>query len=70
MRWDIQCMCYPWFSLGIHIDHLKPYVAIHLPFVEINIGRIEQPGFKHSLRRLLWDSDPEIQYVDASEAGN
>lgn len=48
--WDIQCTPNPWFSLGIHIDHKKPHITLHLPGLVILFGRTELPGFQYSLR--------------------
>lgn len=44
----------PWFSLGVHIDHRAPYVAIHLPGVRVEIGRGNEPAHACDLSPDLW----------------
>jgi hypothetical protein len=48
--WDVQWTANPWFSLGIHIDHHAPYIALHLPGVIIAFGNTGYPGFGRGLR--------------------
>lgn len=45
-KWDIQFGHNPWFSLGVHIDHHDPSIALHFPGVLIYIGNCKQPGFR------------------------
>lgn len=52
--WDIQYAKNWWLSLGFHIDHTDPSITIHLPIIIICIGHSKQPGFKYSLRRMLF----------------
>lgn len=39
MSWGVNVLLNPWFSLGVHIDHTKPYIALHLPGRLVLIGR-------------------------------
>ena len=38
--WTIRCWWNPWLSFGVHVDHEDPHVAIHLPLVNVIIGRL------------------------------
>lgn len=44
-RWDVQGCWNPWLSVGVHVDHTDPSVALHLPLVVLAVGRLKQPGF-------------------------
>ena len=39
-EFDIQLAPNPWLSLGVHIDHTDPHIALHLPGVIIVFGRV------------------------------
>ena len=38
--WDIGIFWNPWISVGLHIDHKNPSIDVHLPLVQISLGRI------------------------------
>ena len=48
--WDIQWMGNPWLSLGVHVDHQRPFVILHLPGVMIGVGNLGYPGLGHGVR--------------------
>jgi hypothetical protein len=52
IAWNITWARNPWFSLGIHIDHKWPMIAIHLPFIILYIGRQDHWSFTNGLRTL------------------
>jgi len=50
--WDLQWGENWWISMGFHVDHTDPSITFHLPGFIIAAGRLKQPGFRHSARRL------------------
>lgn len=57
LRWlpEITCSFDPWLSVGFHIDHVRPYLAIHLPLVRLEIGwRLSEPCHSKYLGNGRW----------------
>lgn len=50
----IRFRCNPWFSLGVHVDHRAPYVAVHLPGVCIEVGRLPRASYSRTLTPDVW----------------
>ncbi len=44
----------PWFSLGVHVDHKAPYLALHLPGIRFEIGRTPKPAHVAYSDRGMW----------------
>lgn len=62
-RLDLQIQWNLWFSLGVHIDHTGPYIALHLPSTLIAFGWIHYPGFVGwSLRN--WGPTEWVEHVE------
>jgi len=51
-RWDVQAGDNWWLSFGFHIDHTDPSITFHLPGIIVAFGRLKQPGFRWSIRRI------------------
>ena len=64
--WDVQWAWNPWFSLGVHFDHTDPSLTFHLPGVIVALGRLKQPGFRHSLRRIVFQGGMMIKIGDVA----